>query len=85
MTVSASRGTPAGTGDARCATWLQPAVASAQPASASRSASKTFSRVSPTGSNASNRRNAASRARLRSVVWTVQPSAISWRIRKPAM
>jgi hypothetical protein len=61
-----------------CATWLQPAIASAQPASDSRSAAKKLSRLSST---ASSRRTSASRDRLRTVVRTCQPSATSWRIR----
>ena len=78
----ASLGTPAGSGEARCAKKPQPAVASAHPASAFRSAAKNLTRLLST---ASSRRTAASLPRLRTVVCTIQPSATSCRMRKPAM
>ena len=71
-----------GNGEARCATWLQPATASAQPSSLVRSAAKKWSRASST---AKARRTSASRDSDLMVEWTVQPSSISWRMRKPAI
>ena len=83
-TISSSSlfGALLGSGEATWATWLHPAIASAQPASPVRSAAKNFSLLSSTARLA---RTVASLARSRIEVWTVQPSAINWRIRNPAM